>query len=176
METSRSTAAAVVDVIPAPPEQAPVLANLLELYAHDFSEFVDLKLGPDGRFGYEHLPLYWEEPGRHPFLIQAGGQLAGFVLVRRGSEISRDAGAWDVAEFFVARGFRRLGVGTKAAHELWRKFPGRWEVRVMERNRKAKAFWERAVKDFVGEPVVPVTFDEGGTVWHVFSFESRPAA
>ena len=176
MTTSRSTAAPVVDVIPAPPEQAPVLANLLELYAHDFSEFLDLRLGPDGRFGYEHLPLYWEEPGRHPFLIRAGGHLAGFALVRRGCETSRDAGVWDVAEFFVARGFRRLGVGTKAAHALWGKFPGSWQVRVMERNRKAKEFWARAVKDFVGGPVEPATFDEGGIVWHVFSFEARPSA
>ena len=176
MTTSRPTTAAFVEVIPAPPEQAPVLANLLELYAHDFSEFADLKLGPDGRFGYEHLPLYWEEPGRRPFLIQADGHLAGFALVRRGSQISSDAGVWDLAEFFVARGFRGLGVGTKAAHALWGRFTGRWEVRVMERNRSAKAFWESAVKDFVGESVEPATFDEGGTVWHVFSFKSQPPA
>src|ERR1044072_3049496 len=112
MTSPRTTPPDAVEVIPAPLDQRPVLANLLELYAHDFSEFVDLNLGPDGRFGYEHLRLYWEEPGRHPFLIKAGGHLAGFVLVRRGSEISRDAGVWDVAEFFVVRGFRGLGVGT----------------------------------------------------------------
>src|SRR3954462_2031426 len=120
MTTSRTTPSAVVEVIPALPEQEPALANLLELYAHDFSEFVELKLGPDGRFGYERLHSYWEEPSRHPFLVKAGGQLAGFVLVRRGSEISGDACVWDVAEFFVARSFRRLGVGTKAAREVWR--------------------------------------------------------
>ena len=34
---------------------------MLELYAHDFSEFIDLKLGADGRFGYKHLYLYWKE-------------------------------------------------------------------------------------------------------------------
>jgi len=33
-----------------------------------FSEFHDLEIGADGRFGYEHLPLYCSEPGRHPFL------------------------------------------------------------------------------------------------------------
>jgi predicted acetyltransferase len=176
MTTSRTTAAAGVEIIPALPEQEPVLANLLELYAHDFSEFVDLRLGADGRFGYDHLPLYWREPGRHPFLIKAGGRLAGFVFVRRGSERSRDERVWDVAEFFIVRGFRRLGVGTQAAHEVWRKFPGRWEVRVMDRNRKAKEFWSRAIKDFIGEAVEPTPFDEGGEGWHVFSFESKRAA
>lgn len=153
-----------------------MLANIFELYAHDFSEFVDLKLGPDGRFGYEHLHLYWEEPGRHPFLIKAGGHLAGFALVRRGSELSGDAGVWDVAEFFVVRGFRRLGVGTQAAHEVWRRLPGRWEVRVMGRNEKAEAFWARAIGDYLGEAVEPIPFDKGGEGWHLFSFESISAA
>jgi hypothetical protein len=38
-----------IEVIPAAPEQAPILANLLELYAHDFSEFHDVVIGADGR-------------------------------------------------------------------------------------------------------------------------------
>ncbi|HSE21540.1 MAG TPA: hypothetical protein VLB68_07760 [Pyrinomonadaceae bacterium] len=40
-----------IEVIPATSEQRPILANLFELYAHDFSEFYDLELGADGRFG-----------------------------------------------------------------------------------------------------------------------------
>jgi len=34
-----------IEITPARPEQEPVLADLLELYAHDFSEFHDLELG-----------------------------------------------------------------------------------------------------------------------------------
>lgn len=161
-----------VELVPALPEQEPILANLLELYGHDFSEFVDLKLGADGRFGYEHLPLYWSEPGRHPFLVVADGHLAGFVFVRRGSEISNDAEVWDVAEFFIVRGFRRLGVGTRAAHEIWKRFPGRWEVRVIDRNQRAKEFWQSAINEFLGRTVEPFTPAKDGGVWHVFSFES----
>lgn len=165
-----------VEVIRAAPEQEPVLANLFELYAHDFSEFVELRLGPDGRFGSEHLRLYWEEPGRHPFIIRADSHLAGFAFVRAGSALSEDAGVWDMAEFFVARGFRRLGVGTRAARELWSRFPGRWEVRVLERNRKAQEFWRRAIEEFLGRAVEPVPFARDGRRWHVFSFDSARAA
>ena len=76
---------ALVEVLPASAEQEPILANLLELYSHDFSEYMELELcGPDGRFGYEHLPLYWKEDGRHPFLIKVSGSLAGFALVSTG--------------------------------------------------------------------------------------------
>ncbi|MDT5268760.1 MAG: hypothetical protein QOH49_946 [Acidobacteriota bacterium] len=162
-----------VEVIPALPEQEAILANLLELYAHDFSEFVDLTLGPDGRFGYKHLHLYWEEPGRYPFIIMVDGHLAGFVFVRRGSEISTDPDIWDMAEFFVVRGLRRLGVGMKAALEIWTKFPGRWEVRVIDRNQKASEFWRRAINEFLVEMIEPIPFSKGGEGWHVFSFESE---
>src|SRR5258708_5327680 len=106
----RTTSATDVEIIPALPEQEPILANMLELYAHDFSELIDLKLGADGRFGYKHLPLYWLESNRYPFLIMANNHLAGFALVRRGSEISNDADVLDMAEFFIVRGSRRLGL------------------------------------------------------------------
>src|SRR5450631_4195545 len=106
-----------VEVVPATLEQQPILANLLQLYAHDFSEFHDVDLGPDGRFVYASLPLYWSEPDRHPFLVRVDGRLAGFVLVKRGSEVSGDKTAWDMAEFFVIRGCRRRGIGTQIARD-----------------------------------------------------------
>ena len=53
-----------LEVISATAEQQPVLANLLELYAHDFSEFHQVALNDDGRFGYADLPRYWSDPGR----------------------------------------------------------------------------------------------------------------
>ncbi len=46
-----------IEVLLAAREQEPVLANLLELYVHDFSELRDLDVGEDGRFGYGTLPL-----------------------------------------------------------------------------------------------------------------------
>ena len=165
-----------LEIFPALPEQEPILANMLELYAHDFSEFIDLKLGADGRFGYKHLPLYWKESNRYPFLIMANGHFAGFVFVRRGSELSNDADVWDIAEFFIVRGFRRRGLGIKVAQEIWRKFPGKWEVRVMDRNQKAKNFWARAINEFLGKAIEPILLEKDGEDWQVFAFESnRPA-
>jgi predicted acetyltransferase len=162
-----------VEIIPALLEQEPILANLLELYAHDFSEFVDLNPGLDGRFGYKHLHLYWEEPGRYPFIVKAGSHLAGFVFVRKGSAISQDAGIWDMAEFFILRGCRRRGVGMKAAKSIWTRFPGRWEVRVIDRNKRAAVFWRRAVSEFVGGATEPTPFASDGQGCHLFSFESK---
>ncbi|MGF7178951.1 GNAT family N-acetyltransferase [Tunturiibacter psychrotolerans] len=162
-----------VEVLPAAWEQEPVLANLLELYAHDFSELRDLDVGEDGRFGYGALPLYWTEPGRFPFLVRVGGRLAGLVLVRRGSVISEEEAVWDMAEFFVVRGYRRRRIGTQVAHEVWRRFPGRWEVRVMEKNDAARRFWQGAISSFTGEKIHSVAFEREGSAWVLFLFESR---
>jgi predicted acetyltransferase len=176
MTISQTTSGVDVEIFPALPEQEPILANMLELYAHDFSEFIDLKLGADGRFGYKHLSLYWKESNRYPFLIMANGHFAGFVFVRRGSDISNDADVWDVAEFFIVRGFRRLGLGMTVAAEIWKKFPGKWEVRVIDRNQKAKDFWGRAIIEFLGKAIEPIPLDKDGEGWQVYSFESKPAA
>jgi predicted acetyltransferase len=170
------TAPPRIDVIPATADQAPVLANLLELYAHDFSEFRNLEIGEDGRFHYQSLPLYWSEPGRHPFLIRMDGKLAGLVFVKRGPAVSGSEAVWDMVEFFILRGCRRRGIGTQVAHEVWRRFPGLWEVRVIEANISAQHFWARAIAAFVGEAIRPVLIDKRGEGWLLFSFESKGIA
>jgi predicted acetyltransferase len=162
-----------IEVIPAAPEQEAVLGNLLELYIHDFSELRDFDLGPNGRFGYKLLPLYWSDPDRHPFLVRIDGKLAGFALVKRGSEVSGNKTVWDMAEFFVIRGYRRRGFGTRVTHELWKRFPGLWEIRVMQSNVLAYHFWARAISMFAGEAVHPVAVEKRGEYWELFSFESK---
>lgn len=160
-----------LELIPASQDQQPVLANLPELYAHDFSEFHHLELGENGRFGYSSLPLYWSDPGRHPFLIRIDGNLAGLALVKK-----VNGQLWDMAEFFVVRGCRRHGIGTQAAHEVWTRFPGAWQVRVMEGNVPAQLFWARAIAAFAGETIPPVRIENDGRLWIVFSFESKTPA
>jgi predicted acetyltransferase len=156
-------------------EQSPILANLLELYAHDFSEFQPLDIGPDGRFGYKSLPLYWSESNRHPFLIRFDGRLAGLALVKRGSEISDNQEVWDMAEFFVLRGCRRRRIGTLAAQEVWRRFPGLWEIQVMQSNPSATFFWKHAISEYVRESIQPVRIEKDGRSWQLYSFQSGQA-
>lgn len=144
----------------------PVVDNLMQLYAHDFSEFHRVELDPDGRFNYGPLQLYWSDPDRHPFLVKMDGRLAGFVLVQRNET------AWDMVEFFVLRGCRRRGAGTAIAHEIWKRFPGMWEVRVMQANRAALPFWERAISAFTGRRIQPINIAKDGNSWCVFTFDS----
>jgi predicted acetyltransferase len=160
-----------VEIAKASSADAPILANLLSLYLHDFSEMLGGTPGPEGRFEYERLSLYFEEPGRTALLLRADGALAGFALVSRGSVVTGAPDVWDLSEFFVVRGLRRRGVGRSAASAVFRRFAGRWEVRALDRNRGAAAFWSDAISCHTGgafelQPWV----SESGAAWRVFRF------
>jgi predicted acetyltransferase len=155
-------------------DDAPLLANLLELYQHDLSDCFPVEIGADGRFGYQKLPLYWSEPERRfPLLIRYGTNVAGFVLVMLGSPISNDPTVHDIAEFFVLRRYRRSGVGRRAARALWDQYPGRWVVRVFERNVGAVTFWERVISEYVRDRGTVMDRSFGSPAgWYVYSFTS----
>ncbi len=157
----------------ATPDMAPVLANLLELYVHDLSEIFPVELGPDGRFGYEKLPLYWAEPVvRHAFLIKQGRHVAGFVFATRGSPASDDPEDLDVAEFFVLRRYRRSGIGRRAAMALWDSVPGHWVVRVSEANRAGLSFWSEVIRTYTSGDFVESVKPDNSQRWRVFRFAS----
>ncbi len=127
-----------IEIVPPTVELKPVLARLLELYAHDFSPYSGADVDDQGIYGYEYLDAYWTEPERHPFLLRVEGKWAGFALVRAGDPT-------DMAEFFVMRKYRRSGVGSDFARAVFARFPGRWQVREMRANEPAIAFWARAI-------------------------------
>lgn len=165
-------------LVPAGPADAVLLSNLLELYIHDVSDiFTKVELGPDGRFGYPQLPLYWSEPERRfAYVIRQGSHVAGFALARRGSPVLEDPDVHDVAEFFVMRRYRHGGVGRQAAKLLWEGLPGEWTVRVSEGNTRALAFWGRIIDEFTEGRASVSTRPGEPHAWRVFYFETAAAA
>jgi predicted acetyltransferase len=155
---------------------APLLSNLLELYIHDVCDlFPTVELGADGRFGYPKLPLYWSEPARRfAYLIRERDRVAGFVLVTRGSPVTTDPNVFDIAEFFVVRKYRRLGVGRRAAFLLWNGLAGKWTVRVSVGNRGALEFWSDIIAEFTRGTAEEGVRPGEPHAWRVFSFESTP--
>ena len=123
-------------------EHKAVLANLLQLYRYDLSEFRSYELSDHGTYVYRFLDHYWTEAGRHPFFIRHGGRLAGFALARE-----RDDEVTEVAEFFVVRSRRRTGVGLAAALALFERFPGEWELFHDDANHVGARFWARVISE-----------------------------
>lgn len=127
-----------IEVVRAAEGDRTVVRRLLELYQHDFSEFDGRDLDAHGEYGYRYLDHYWTDESRHPFLFRANGQWAGLALVRSGPPA-------DMAEFFVLRKYRRVGLGREAAHHVFALFPGAWTVRQQRANAPATAFWRAAI-------------------------------
>jgi predicted acetyltransferase len=124
------------------------LANLMQFYIHDFSEFwsgtPQGELGEDGRFEPYPLDAYWREPSRIPLLLRLDGRLAGFALLNAVGHAAEPIDR-NMAEFFIVRKHRRGGVGTAAARKIFSLHPGRWEVAVARRNLAALPFWRQAI-------------------------------
>jgi predicted acetyltransferase len=150
---------------------ATLLSNLLELYQYDLSEIFPIKIGADGRFGYEKLPLYWSEPDANfAYVIRSRAEVAGFALVTRGSPATDDPDDFDLAEFFVLRSYRRSGVGRRAAFLLWDRHRGQWVVRVSQMNLGALPFWEGAIREYTGGLFCEKEYRGKSNMFRVLSF------
>lgn len=128
--------------------QATWLRNVYPLYLHDLSTWShDYTLDREGRFQPDHLPYWLSEPFCRPLVGVENGVASGFALVGTGAFPwkSRDVDH-RISEFFVPRLARRSGVGRRLAHAVFHRFPGRWELTILDGNDAALAFW-RAVVD-----------------------------
>ncbi|MEN9520846.1 MAG: hypothetical protein RLZZ381_3434 [Cyanobacteriota bacterium] len=130
-------------------EEKYLLQNMLELLVYDLSEFENRDLNEFGKYGYRYLDLYWIEPERFPFILRMNEKLVGFALVNivtYTKAIERT-----IAEFFVLKKYRHQGIGKKLAFYLFDQFPGKWEVRTLEKNLVAQTFWRKTIKQYAPE-------------------------
>ena len=124
-----------------PIEEKSALAAMMQDYIAEMAQVV-----PGVRAGqrYEQFDLYWSEPNtRLPFWLRADDANAGFGLVQRDEE------SMQIEEFFVARRYRRQGIGLAAARRLIARYPGPWHITQRESNANAITFWHRVLDGFV---------------------------
>lgn len=146
------------EICPPNKNDFPIVSNLVRFYVYDMSEHAGFDLSDEGTFDAGgSLANYWGIVPDAPedqwpphwrgfaHLVRAGGHPAGFALVRRIAD-----GLYDMGEFFIARKYRRRGAGAYVATAMFRRYPGRWEVREMPSNVGAQAFWRRIIQEFTG--------------------------
>ncbi|NGM84800.1 GNAT family N-acetyltransferase [Paenibacillus sp. 7124] len=120
--------------------------NLMQFYIYDFTEFTRASILEDGTFRtLPDLDSYWSEQYKnHIYLIKAGGEVAGFILMKE----TEDTRKYNyLAHFFILRKFRRSGIGRKAAEIILKKYKGEWELYQLENNIPAQIFWDKVIKD-----------------------------
>jgi predicted acetyltransferase len=138
-----------------PPDVRPVagdadldaLRRLYPLYLHDLSEFTEhYRLDEEGRWQPSYIDDWLGREGTHSLLVRQDRAAVGFALVGQPpfpympSDVDHR-----LAEFFVARPYRRAGVGRAAAEVVLAAFRGRWQLEVVPRNSAALAFWRRVL-------------------------------
>jgi predicted acetyltransferase len=143
-----------------PANQRHVITNLIQLYKYDFSEFAGIgspygEVGADGRYIYDGLDSYWREEGRYQW-----------------SALNRPLDH-AVGEFFVLRKYGRIGVGSRAAKILFKRWPGRWEVAVAWYNKPAQSFWRKAIAAAVERDAEECAGDGKRWAGPVLCFDSR---
>lgn len=128
-----------------------LIEGLSQFYIYDFSELDPIdstvfSFTEQGTFSpLPGIDDYWETGGAHALVIRFDGRAAGFVLINTQSHRNGETVERNMGEFFVARQYRRSGIATEALRQALERYPGQWEVAVVERNTAAKAFWPRAI-------------------------------
>jgi predicted acetyltransferase len=161
----------MVTIRPAKKNEQEVIENLMQLYLHDFSEFDDVGIDSNGVYSYPYLKFYWEDPNRFPFLIGTDGKLAGFALVRKEINALGQAQT-SLAEYFILRRYRKLGLGREAAGKLWDLFPGTWTVEVLESNQGGYLFWKKIISQYKEQDFEEDNNSTRARSWTTFTFSS----
>ncbi len=129
-------------------------------------------LGEIGHREPDQLMRWFGDPNTFPLVILRSSQPVGFALGVRsatapvsasgsssasgpGAERGRSSGSqprlgvdYRMAEFFITRAMRRLGIGATAVRLIFSRFAGRWEITEYLRNAGAVSFWRRVVASY----------------------------
>jgi predicted acetyltransferase len=121
-------------------------------------------LGEVGHREPDQLFRWFGDPNSFPLVILRSSEPVGFALVVRsigsGARPERGSGAtspasqpraavdYRMAEFFIIRAMRRLGIGATAVRLIFSRFAGRWEITEYLRNTTAVGFWRRVVASY----------------------------
>ena len=128
-------------------EEKEILYNLMQLYTYELSfyedENINFKILDNGLYKIsKYVDLYWKEETRHAYIVKVDWQLAGFALERFNENNMNE-----IAEFFVIYKYRKIGVGSFMANEIFKRYKGKWEIKTLLKNKPAQKFWRTVVKN-----------------------------
>ena len=106
-------------------------------------------LGEVGHREPDQIAHWFGDPNTYPLVIVKGSEPVGFARVLRAvASAAKPRVDYRMAEFFVLRTRRRLGIGRTAVQLILSRFAGRWEISEYLRNAEAVSFWRRVVASY----------------------------
>jgi len=128
------------------------IENMWRYYVYDMGRYcgfikgwecpIDLSFVPDD------LTHYFLDQAKQVYLVKVGGQLAGFVFLKKC--VVSSSVEWRVCEFFIAGKYQSIGIGQQVAKEVFSLYPGKWSLTVMPENLGALKFWRKTIKEVLG--------------------------
>jgi len=166
----------MIELVSVLEEEKSILANLIELYEYDFSEFENTDLNALGLYGYSYLDYYWTEDRRFPYFIKVDGKLAGFVMVCGHCYVSKDSETLFMSEFFVMKKYRQRGIGKEIAKKVFDLHKGKWELTVQPKNTVSIKFWTSVIEACVGKDYriienIKDVYEDALALAYLFEFE-----
>lgn len=147
------------EIKPVKPSEKEILANLLEKYNYEFSQYDKRFFDHNGLFGYKYLDNYFTDNDRFAYFIYADKVLAGFALINKYHECQRPID-WSIAEFFVAYNFRRQGVATEAVRQIFEIHKGFYHIKYHKKNQASSVLWNSIAKKYSDNNYVVCIGDE----------------
>jgi predicted acetyltransferase len=103
-------------------------------------------LGEVGHREPDQILRWFGDPNAFPLIILKAAEPVGFAMVARATpSAAKPRIDYRMAEFFIARARRRLGIGQTAVPLILSRFAGRWEITEYLRNAGAVSFWRGVV-------------------------------
>lgn len=108
-------------------------------------------LGEVGHREPDQLQRWFDDRTAQVLTILYNEEPVGFAMVRRRSSSALtpapqpSSPEFSMAEFFIARAWRRRGIGAEAVRLLFDRFAGQWLTSEHVRNTTAVKFWRRVV-------------------------------
>jgi len=94
----------------------------------------------------DQLASWFADSSAHLLTVLKEDAPVGFAMVRSAQPLAGLPRVdYTMAEFFIARAWRRRGVGQEAVRLIFDRFSGRWHIMEYLRNAPAVAFWRQVV-------------------------------
>jgi len=152
----------------------PAFVNLFNLYHHNRSKFLpDLYPSVDEEGYYDKantLATLAVSPDKaQSYLIRYMDKIAG-LLTFGFSPVVKPGCDYGIVDIFVLNSYRGKGIAASACKQLFKEFPGRYFIEVIENDNNARGFWDKLIaqeghliaQTKIEEPLIAYEFETKG--------------